>query len=158
MLYQLLHNKSNIFLCGFMGCGKSTFGKIISKKTDLEFIDLDKYIEQEEKCTIPYIFKKKGECYFRQLEYEHTTKIIKRQKKFVISMGGGAIIDPKLANLANDNGIVIFLDLPFKMCYKNIRNDKKIRPLNTGYEALKLLYKKRYNIYKNNCFIRINIK
>ena len=57
-----------IYLCGFMGCGKSTIGKILARKTGLKFTDLDDYIEETEKMSIPEIFAEKGESYFREKE------------------------------------------------------------------------------------------
>ena len=57
-----------IYLCGFLGCGKSTIGKLLAQKTGLKFTDLDDYIEETEKMSIPEIFASKGESYFREKE------------------------------------------------------------------------------------------
>ena len=57
-----------VFLCGFMGCGKSTVGKVAAGLLGVQFVDLDEHIEQQEKMTIPVIFSKKGEQYFRDCE------------------------------------------------------------------------------------------
>ena len=57
-----------IFLVGYMGSGKSTLGKKLAHNLELEFIDLDSYIETEEGRTIPQIFEEDGEDYFRKLE------------------------------------------------------------------------------------------
>ena len=57
----------NLVLIGMMGSGKSSIGKILSKKLEFEFIDTDNKIEQIEKKTISEIFKKKGEKYFRNI-------------------------------------------------------------------------------------------
>ena len=57
-----------IFLCGFMGCGKSTIGKLLAKAMGLLYIDSDEYIVEQEKMTIPQIFEKYGEPVFRQKE------------------------------------------------------------------------------------------
>ena len=59
-----------IFLCGFMGCGKSTVGKILAKKMGCQCVDLDKYIEDTAGMSIPEIFDKYGEEHFRKLETE----------------------------------------------------------------------------------------
>ena len=60
--------KDKIFLLGFMGCGKSTFGKKLALKLNWNFIDLDDYIEEKEGERIVDIFKHRGEAYFRGLE------------------------------------------------------------------------------------------
>lgn len=61
--------KSNIVLCGFMGCGKTTVGKQLAKITNMDYIDLDQYIEQQQNTTISNIFAQYGEEYFRDLEH-----------------------------------------------------------------------------------------
>ena len=57
-----------IFLCGFMGCGKSTIGEKLAQKLNCNFIDMDDYIEQKANMTIPEIFEQFGEPHFRDLE------------------------------------------------------------------------------------------
>ena len=56
-----------IFLIGFMGCGKSTFGKKLAEKIGWNYIDLDNYIESKEVKSIPTIFQENGEKYFRNI-------------------------------------------------------------------------------------------
>ena len=63
-----MESKKNIVLIGMMGSGKSSIGKILSKKLSLNFIDIDKKIEESEKLTVSEIFKKNGENYFRKIE------------------------------------------------------------------------------------------
>jgi len=60
--------KKNLVLLGMMAVGKSTLGKIVAKKQDLEFIDIDEIIENKYAMKIGEIFKKKGEKYFRKEE------------------------------------------------------------------------------------------
>lgn len=59
-----------IFLCGFMGCGKTTVGEILAKKLGLPLIDTDAYIVEQEGKSIPDIFAQDGEPYFRKKEAE----------------------------------------------------------------------------------------
>ena len=84
--------KKNLVLTGMMGVGKSTVGKILSKKLGFNFIDVDKIIVKKEKNSINSIFKIKGESYFRKLETEITLRKLK-QDNAVISLGGGAFLD-----------------------------------------------------------------
>ena len=53
----MIKKNKPVYLCGFMGCGKSTVGKLLAKKLGKEFIDLDEYIEEREGMTIPEMFE-----------------------------------------------------------------------------------------------------
>ena len=67
MTGAMAQTKLNIVLCGFMGCGKSTVGKKLSQMTQMEFVDMDGYIEKRAGMKIPDIFEKHGEGFFRDL-------------------------------------------------------------------------------------------
>ena len=69
------------FFVGFMGSGKSYIGRKVSKKLNLQYIDLDEYIEQAEDSSILEIFNNKGESYFRKLEKKYLEEIIKRNDR-----------------------------------------------------------------------------
>jgi shikimate kinase len=116
-----------LFLTGFMTSGKSTIGPILANVLGLEFFDLDKVIEQEEKLTIVEIFEKKGEKYFRETE----SKILKRltlRDKTVISLGGGTITNKKNIDLMKSTGKIIYLKVAPEILYKRLKN-KIDRPL-----------------------------
>lgn len=140
-----------IFLCGFMGCGKTTIGKRLSSKYDLSFIDLDDYIVQKEKMTVPQIFSLKGEPYFRKAEAEALRETA--EKYNVIATGGGTILNEVSAKTAADIGITIFIDTDFETCYERIKNDAN-RPLavNNSKDRLMEIYNERRSVYiKNSC-------
>ena len=61
---------NNIVLCGFMGCGKSTVGKNIARKSGRKFLDMDSYIEKKAGMTVSEIFEKYGEEKFRDMEHD----------------------------------------------------------------------------------------
>src|SRR5210317_861691 len=90
-----INNKLNISLCGMMGSGKSSIGKILANKLDYNFIDTDKMIEIKAGKTIKKIFEEDGEEYFRDLEDKITINILER-KETIISLGGGTIINKKI--------------------------------------------------------------
>ena len=104
----------NIYLCGFMGCGKSHIGRLLAKMLGCTFADLDKYIEEKEGRSIPDIFANEGEAYFRTLE----SRCIKEMpENSVVATGGGAIINPDTAKTAREKGIVVFLDFQQVFCF-----------------------------------------
>ncbi len=135
----------NIYLCGFMGCGKSYMGKRLSKKLGCTLVDLDAYIEEKEGKTIPEIFTDDGEPHFRELEAKYIREM---PENSVVATGGGAIINPVTAETARNAGTVVFLDADFELCYKRIKGDTH-RPLvmkNTK-EQLEELFNTRREIY-----------
>lgn len=145
-----------IFLCGFMGCGKSTVGKELANLIGTKFIDMDSYIEKKEGLKIPQIFSTKGEPYFRKIEAETVIELSKTNA--IIGCGGGAMINPKSAEVGRKSGKVIFLDVPFEICYERIQGDTN-RPIviNNTKEQLENIYNERHKIYEENCSIKIEI-
>lgn len=144
-----------IYLCGFMGCGKSTIGKMIATKTNMNFTDLDEYITCKEEMSIPEIFSQKGEPYFRAKEAEAVKEL--SGKNTVIACGGGTILNDNSATAARENGVVIFLDVPFESCYERIKDDTN-RPLvvNNTKEQLREIFDHRHDIYLKNSTLSLS--
>jgi len=141
--------KKNLVLVGMMGSGKSSIGKILSKKLEFEFIDTDNKIEEIEKKTISEIFNNNGEKYFRNIEEVVSLKSLQLNNK-VIALGGGAFMNKNIRNLILKNSLTFWLDLNLKTVNERVKWNKK-RPLlnhqNTE-EIIKKLYSERKNIYK----------
>ena len=105
--------------------------------------------------TIPEIFEKKGEPFFRQTEAEIVKSLC--GKTAVAACGGGAMLNPDTAKAAKDAGAaVIFLDVPFETCYERIKNDSN-RPIvvNSTKEQLEELYNSRRDVYIRHSTIRL---
>ena len=151
-----MKSKKNIVLIGMMGSGKSLIGKLLSKKLNFEFIDIDNKIEEKEDKTISDIFKKNGEKYFRRIEEDLSINYLTLENK-IISLGGGGYINPIIRKQCVKNSISIWLDWKDETLIERIKNSKK-RPLamklNTS-EIKKLIVdrSKIYNLsgYKINC-------
>lgn len=132
----------NIYLCGFMGCGKSHIGRLVARETGYSFLDLDSYIEEKEGMSIPEIFDKLGEPHFRGLEEKYIREM---PDGSIVATGGGAVITPVTAEAARKAGKVVFLDADFELCYNRIKGDTH-RPLvmkNTKEQLLELFNKRR---------------
>ena len=136
----------SIYLCGFMGCGKSHIGRLLAEQKGMPFVDLDSYIVKKEGRSIPEIFEQSGEPYFRQLEAECLKEL---EGGYVVATGGGTLINDGTAEFANAHGVTVFLDAEFELCYGRIKNDTN-RPLvmNNTEEQLRELFEKRREIYK----------
>ncbi len=119
--------KSNIVLCGFMGCGKSTVGKLLAEKLGFEFCDSDAVIEQREGTAISQIFNLKGEGYFRALE-SNVIRELSSKSGLVIATGGGAVLNSENAEMLRNSGVVVFLDVSPETVLKRLEGDKT-RPL-----------------------------
>lgn len=153
MSHYSVKNKP-IFLCGFMGCGKSTVGKRLATLLKCDFIDMDNYIEEIEGRSISEIFAADGEKYFRDLETETIKKF--KNKGGVVATGGGALLREENGHAAKESGIPVFIDTKFSVCYNRIKGDKK-RPIafNSTRDELEKLYNKRKNLYIKNSLITV---
>ena len=107
-----MNSKENLVFLGMMGSGKSSIGSLVSKKLNIDFIDVDSEIEKKIGLTISKIFENKGEKYFRQIEEKETLKFLK-SKKTVISLGGGAFLNDKI-DLAQAESVADLIDAQSK--------------------------------------------
>ena len=147
-----MKSKKNIVLIGMMGSGKSSIGKILSKKLNVSFVDIDRKIEEVESLSISDIFKKNGEKYFRKIEEEISLKFLKLNNK-VIALGGGGYVNPNIRKYTLKSCISIWLEWKSETLLKRIKNSKK-RPIAISATDAELidLIKKRSNIYSKALF------
>jgi shikimate kinase len=120
-----------LFLIGYMASGKTTIGKMLSKKLGYTFIDLDDYIVSKENKTVNDIFKSKGEIYFRKRESQLLNEIIENNDDLVLSLGGGTpCYGNNLELLLNvPNTRTIYLKASIKTLAQRLIKEKKNRPL-----------------------------
>ncbi|MEE9439040.1 MAG: shikimate kinase [Saprospiraceae bacterium] len=112
-----------------MGCGKSTVGKLVSKKMTMPFVDVDALIEVNEKATITEIFKQKGESYFRKIERDTLNTCLKCKVSTVISTGGGApCFYNNMDRIINQSLLSIYLNVGRDALVQRLKNDI-LRPL-----------------------------
>ena len=122
-----MKSNKNIVLIGMMGSGKSSIGKILSKKLNLTFIDIDQKIEETEDSKISEIFTKYGEKYFRKIEEKISLKFLSSENS-VISLGGGGFINVSIRKMCEKNCLSIWLDWKNETIINRIYKSKK-RPL-----------------------------
>ena len=142
-----MKSKENLVILGMMGSGKSSIGSIISKKLNLDFIDIDQEIEKKIGKKISKIFEIKGEKYFRKIEEFITLKMLKKNKA-IISLGGGAFLNNKIKKEILENHISFWLNWDIKTLVNRIKNSQK-RPIafNASKNELIELIKKRSIVY-----------
>ena len=142
-----MKSKENIVFLGMMGSGKTTIGKLVSEKLNLNFFDTDEEIENRLNMKISRIFNEKGEIFFRKFEEELTLELLKK-KNVIIALGGGTFLNNKIRKEILNNHLSFWLKWDDNILLKRIKNSYK-RPIafnSTNHELLKLI-KKRSNIY-----------
>ncbi len=145
---------NRIYLIGFMGCGKSAVGRRLSFLLKMPYYDMDKEIVRQMGMTIPEIFERFGEEYFRNLETEFLQNL--QQDHCIISTGGGVTMRKVNQRLMRQTGLVLFLDAPFKEIWRRIHKDPN-RPIvrRSTREEIEALHKSRYRDYKRTAHITI---
>ena len=143
-----------------MVVGKSTIGKILAKKLNYNFVDVDKLIEKKENSSINLIFKDNGENYFRKIESEITLAALKKDNS-VISLGGGAFINDLIRKNVKKFSISFWLDTPINELVKRLKKNKK-RPLlfrkNIDETVKKIYFERKKTYNKADHRIKCNYK
>lgn len=148
-----------------MGCGKSTLGKQLALRLGYDFVDLDRYIETKNECSITSIFKKYGETVFRK-EERLCLEEVSNKISIVISVGGGTPCFSDNMELMNHTGKTLFLNPPISLLFKRLKNRTEHRPLlanKTDKELLEFIernYNERLPCYQKaqHTIISENIK
>lgn len=136
----------NIILIGMMGCGKTTVGALLSRRLGLEPADTDALIEQREARSIPDIFSRDGEAYFRALELA-LCRELSGQSGLVIACGGGLPTQEAAIAALRETGLVFWLDRDPGQTYDGL--DVSGRPLaQGGREDFLARYALRAPIYR----------
>lgn len=111
-----------------MGSGKTRIGQYYAKKHEIEFIDMDSYIEKENRMKISEMFEKYGEEYFRKAETKAVKELSNRENA-IIALGGGTILKQENVDiLKSGNNVILYLDVPVAALKERLKNDKH-RPI-----------------------------
>ncbi len=129
-----------IVLTGFMGTGKTSVGRELSRKLSYQFIDTDVLIEEREGTPISIIFKKKGEDYFRKLE-QAVVEEVSLMSDVIIATGGGVIKNRKNVENLGRRGILVWLKADPEIILKRVMTEGGKRPLLEVEEPLEEINK-----------------
>ena len=140
-------SKKNLVLLGMMGVGKTAVGKLLAKKLNLQFFDIDQIIEKESKSKINEIFEKKGEKYFREKEEMISLNYLKKPN-CVISLGGGAFINKNIRQKVITTSRSFWLTTSTLILKSRLKLNNK-RPLinNIGIDNIDNLINERNKFY-----------
>jgi shikimate kinase len=128
-----------VFLVGFMGSGKSYWGRRWAENMGFDFIDLDEVIEAKLGKTVSDIFEKEGEELFRQTESDELRRLDGRENT-IISCGGGTPCFHDNMDWMNASGITVYLSSTPKLLFDNIMLDSARRPLVKDVNDAEILY------------------
>ena len=128
-----------IVLLGYMASGKSTIGVILGNKLNIQFIDLDTFIEEKEQLSISEIFEQKGEIYFRKKEGEYLSELLDVNYDLIISLGGGTPCYGTNMNKIQELSSSFYLNASINTIFDRLKDEKTQRPLvaNIGEHNLK---------------------
>lgn len=122
---------TRIILIGYMGAGKTTVGKALARELGLPFYDLDWYIEERFRRTIPQIFAEKGEEGFRRIE-QHVLHEVAEFEDLVISSGGGTPCFFDNMEYMNRQAMTVYLKATPETLFQHLKMGKTERPLLKG--------------------------
>jgi len=139
--------KRSIAIVGFMAAGKSRIGRALAHRLDLAFADTDSIIEDSFGLSVADIFLQRGEAEFRRAERQVIHQLLFADAR-VISLGGGAFVDPVNCDLLNSRASTIWLDPPFELILQRLRRSSD-RPLaaNRTEDELRALWAERRESY-----------
>lgn len=130
---------NNIFLIGFMGSGKTHWGKIWAAANNFSFIDLDELIENAEGKTVAEIFEQHSEEYFRLLETKMLRRLINKQNT-IIACGGGTPCFHDNMQWMNDQGTTVYISSTPNDILKRVLTEQDKRPLLKKLNQAELLF------------------
>lgn len=146
--------KKHVFLVGFMGSGKSHWGRLLAKTLRRPFIDLDLLIEKKAGKKITAIFAETGEAGFRELEQRQLHALDTMPAAIVATGGGTPCFFDNMARMKK-TGTTIYLKTPPEILVKRLKNEKIQRPLlkNTDDAKLPELIEKRL-AERESCYLQ----
>lgn len=139
----------NIFLIGFMGCGKSTIAKVLSEQLGVSQVEMDELIVQEQGIPITEIFEKYGEEHFRDIETDLVRRL-QEQDGVVVSCGGGAVLREENRSMMKASGAIVWLTAKPETILERVKHSTN-RPVLNGHmnvEYITELMEKRRGCYE----------
>jgi shikimate kinase len=135
-----------IFLIGFMGSGKTHYGRLLSEKLGLPFFDLDEQISSHAGKSIPDIFDEMGEEQFRLMEKDLLHIITESHESFIMACGGGSPCYFNNIDYMNQEGTTVWINTPPEIIFERLSKEKEQRPLIRGMsdEQLRRVIHKKF--------------
>jgi shikimate kinase len=145
--------RRRLYLVGFMGCGKTTVGRLLAQRLGWRFLDLDEELERRQGRTIAQIFAEQGEPYFRDLERRLLDETLTgSEEPTVVALGGGTFAQAdNFDRLRSDGGVSVWLDCPLEELRRRCRGLPN-RPLFRDADSFRQLFEQRLPYYQKADF------
>ncbi|NOR30564.1 MAG: shikimate kinase, partial [Sulfitobacter sp.] len=121
------HLKKSVVLVGMMGAGKTAVGRALAVKLGVPFLDSDHEIETAANLTVPEIFERDGEPFFRKREAEVIARLLDEEPG-ILSTGGGAFLAPANRDIISAKGVSVWLEADIDLIWNRVRH-RNSRPL-----------------------------
>ncbi len=129
-----------VFLVGFMGCGKSKFGRRLAIQAEMDFLDTDSEITRRAGMSISEIFARKGEAEFREMEAKILSELPRIERDTIVALGGGAVCREGVMDMLNAAGQAIYLKCsPEKLVARMSEKGRAKRPKIAGMNDAELM-------------------
>ena len=149
-----MDRKTNIVLIGMPGSGKSTVGRILSKRTGMSQVDTDVLIERSENMKLQDIIDKNGLERFAQIEEAVLLEL--DLKNYIVSTGGSAVYYPKAMEHLKESSTIVYLKTPLSKLLRNIRNmDSRGISVKPG-QTFEDLYNERCPLYEKYADVTVS--
>lgn len=145
---SLAGDRRQVHLCGFMGSGKSTVGRLVARRLLWNFLDLDGMVERHEGSPVARIFEDSGEEHFRRCE-RHVLRQVVSKPATVVALGGGTLIDTANQDLCRQAAAVVWLRCPLEVIEARLQGAPEGRPLWAEGQALESRFEERLPGYES---------
>ena len=155
------HLHMRIFLIGFMGSGKTHWGRLLSEKLGMRFFDLDEQVAEHAGKSIPEIFASEGEEQFRMMEKDTLYIIAESHQQFIMACGGGSPCYFNNIEYMNQVGTTVWINSPLDTLFERLIKEKDKRPLikELSDEQLKAFIHKKFadrKIYYEQADVKVD--
>ncbi|MBK1831843.1 shikimate kinase [Verrucomicrobiaceae bacterium R5-34] len=153
------HRLRNIVLVGFMGCGKSTLGRVLHQKLSYPLIDTDHVIEEQAGKSVAEIFADEGEDAFRSMETQLLQSLLDDElNHHIISTGGGMVLRPENRELLQQLGFVVWLFCSAEETYERTsrNNNRPLLQCNDPMGLISHMLSDRTPLYEDASHLKIS--
>jgi len=147
-----------VLLVGMMGAGKTTVGRELSRRLGWSYFDSDAMVEAHTGKTVPEIFEERGEAAFRAEESRALAEAVTSDGPAVVSVAGGAVLDPDNRRRLADGGTVVWLRADVETLARRVGAGRG-RPLLSPDPdtALRRLYEQRRPVYEEVADVVVDV-